>query len=128
MIDFFSYEKDQYGLGRRHDPLLRLVPGDWQQVPSDGCSCNSCLSRLYRDKISLPVRDYCYSVGIKRDEPKRDHFYFLCDYVLRGYALNERRWGKIPFMMSTIDSLIIFNADALHIDQVSDPRIEPHPL
>jgi hypothetical protein len=31
-------------------------------------------------------------------------------------------------MMSTIDSLIIFNADALHIDQVSDPRIEPHPL
>ena len=26
------------------------------------------------------------------------------------------------------NSLIIFNADLLHIDQVSDPRIEPHPF
>jgi hypothetical protein len=31
-------------------------------------------------------------------------------------------------MTSTIDSLMIFNADSLHIDQVSDPHIEPHPF
>jgi hypothetical protein len=45
--------------------------------------------------MSLPVNDYVYSVSSKRDKPKQDHFYFLCDYVLHGYALNERRWGKI---------------------------------
>lgn len=104
MIDFFSYEKTQMP---GHFRLHQQSPGSWKELPSDGCSCNSCLSRPYRDKLSLPVRDYCYSVSMKRDEPKQDHFYFLCDYVLRGYALNERRWGKAPFGMSTIDHLLI---------------------
>jgi hypothetical protein len=104
MIDFFSYEKIRIeGFARQY----QQVPAGWEELPSDGCSCNSCPSRPYRDKLSLPVRDYCYSVSMKRDEPKQDHFYFLCDYVLRGYALNERRWGKAPFGMSTIDHLLI---------------------
>jgi hypothetical protein len=98
MIDFSSYERLE---GSRARPALEL-PDGWLEPPSDGCSCNSCLSRLDRDKKSIPIRDYCYLVGTKTDKPEQDHFYFLCDCELRGYALNERRWGKIPFMMSTI--------------------------
>jgi hypothetical protein len=106
MIDFFSFEKNEkspYHQNRYTPPRpLTRAPPEWEELPSDGCSCKSCLSRLYRKKISIPIRDYLYPVDIKTDEPKQDHFYFLCDYELRGYALNERRWGKIPFMMCII--------------------------
>jgi hypothetical protein len=105
MIDFFSYEKHYVHISRDKftaPPRDDNVPAHWQDLPSDGCSCKSCLSRSYRDEISIPVRDYCYSVGIKTDKLKQDHFYFLCDYELRGYALNERRWGKIPITISTV--------------------------
>jgi hypothetical protein len=104
MIDFFSYEKNSDENRVRMYPVRRndKVPEEWLDLPSDGCSCKSCLSRLHRDEIPIPARDYCYPVGIKTSEPKQDHFYFLCDDVLRGYALNERRWGKIPFILSTI--------------------------
>jgi hypothetical protein len=97
MIDFFSYEKiSRTAPGYYGPPPDPLLP--WRELPSDGCSCRSCLSRPKRDEISIPIRDHCYAVGIKKDTPKPDHFYFLCDYELRGYALNERRWGKIPFI------------------------------
>jgi hypothetical protein len=95
MIDFFSYEKNQIQSLRGLPRQTGNVPFNWRERPSEGCSCNSCLSELHRDKMSLPVNDYVYSVSAKRDKPKQDHFYFLCDYVLHGYALNERRWGKI---------------------------------
>jgi hypothetical protein len=104
MIDFFSSDNIRNGPNQvRFAPTpIILSPETWLQKPSDGCSCSSCLSRLDKDNISIPVIDYRYPVGIIPDEPKPDHFYFLCDNELQGYALNERRWGKIPLMTSAI--------------------------
>src|SRR5271155_5062055 len=92
MVDFMSWEKHCKRMSS-NAPNLETVPQVWNQMTGDGCECVSCVSRLNGELCALPVVDY-YDIGFEKDNSRPDHFYFLCDSILRGYALNERQWGE----------------------------------
>ena len=59
-----------------------------------GCACENCSSRpRTRTKESPRFQDYCLDYDEEKRTPLLDHFYFLCDEVVYGYALKERKWG-----------------------------------
>jgi hypothetical protein len=92
MIDFLSLEKYS-------ETRMRIkeenTPLEWSEVPADGCECTSCRSRLDRANIPLPIQAYRYIADSETEQISNDHFFLLCDYVLHGWALNERTWGKL---------------------------------
>jgi hypothetical protein len=40
----------------------------------------------------LPIKDFWYP-ELDGSNMLNDDFYLLCSTVVRGYALNERKWG-----------------------------------
>jgi hypothetical protein len=95
MVDFFSFEKYFYKPWEKGDLHRHKSPVEWSEVPADGCDCTPCRSRLNKIKISMPIVEYQYIADSEIEQIKNDHFYFLCDYKLGGWALNERTWGKL---------------------------------
>jgi hypothetical protein len=65
----------------------------WPQLPSPrGCECQVCGELTARIERSSPFfRRIATSMAKTKGDP---HLYFLSDYVLRGYALKERKWCK----------------------------------
>jgi hypothetical protein len=76
------------------------IPLTWLESPGDGCECTLCLSRLRRVGKVSPIKKYFYKVGSETEESKQDHFFTLCDYIVSGYALEQRQWRKYSNMQS----------------------------
>ena len=60
---------------------------------SDGCECALCDQILDKSEPVLPIKDFRYTGGDGSNKILNDDFYLLCSPVVRGYALNERKWG-----------------------------------
>jgi hypothetical protein len=58
-----------------------------------GCECMFCDKVLDTADDILPIRDFLYTERDSSHKALNDDFYLLCTPVLRGYGLNERRWG-----------------------------------
>jgi hypothetical protein len=99
MVDFHSFQlhtqvsDDDFRYRPRPPDRIGINPS-WKESPGDGCECTSCLSRLDRAAKLLSITKYFYKVGSETEEPKQDHFFMLCDYVILGYALEQRQWCK----------------------------------
>jgi len=65
----------------------------WRQLPSSrGCECQMCGSLTTRTERSDPIfAPILASIAKTEGNPQ---LYFLSDYVIRGYALKERKWCK----------------------------------
>jgi hypothetical protein len=90
--------------GGRHDyfPSYDQVSIPFSQYMSGpsglGCDCKACASQPPQSRTRFKGRhrfqDYLFERGEEHKKPPTDHFYFLCDRAITGYALNERQWGK----------------------------------
>jgi hypothetical protein len=58
-----------------------------------GCECAICDQISDTSEPVLPIRDFRYAGRDSSNEILNDDFYLLCSPVVRGYALNERKWG-----------------------------------
>ena len=101
---------------------LRILTGH-------GCDCNVCECAV-REPEFLLIRDSCYWGGDDSNAAKilTDDFYLLCSPVVRGYALNERKWGRPDIIgfhcfRTRLTVIVQFN-----VDQVSDPKIDADPF
>jgi hypothetical protein len=66
---------------------------DYGKYLGHGCECAVCDQIVDKSEPILPIRDFWYA---GRDGLKgilNDDFYLLCSPVVRGYALNDRKWG-----------------------------------
>ena len=60
----------------------------------EGCECSACEGIVDKPSQALPIRDfYWYGERDKDSVTLNDDFYLLCRPIVRGYALNERKWG-----------------------------------
>ena len=56
------------------------------------CECTVCDEAVGEPDPILPIRDFYYPVEDGLNGVLNDDFYLLCSPVVRGYALNERKW------------------------------------
>jgi hypothetical protein len=109
VIDSKSY----YNSVREIDPLRKLVRdyssrenmekgdrlNDWDYITNPNnksCDCENCRSTpRARTEKSPRFEDYRLEYEEENKKPLSDHFYFLCDAVVYGYALKERTWGML---------------------------------
>lgn len=67
---------------------------DYHDVLGEGCECRECEEIVGKPPQVLPIRDFFWGGGQHIDSINlSDEFYLLCRPVVRGYALNERKWG-----------------------------------
>jgi hypothetical protein len=92
-----------------------------------GCECMACDQIVGVADPILPIKDFWYS-GLEDAEKLNDDFYLLCSPLVRGYALDERRWGTNVTRGSSHSQQSLIIIVTLHIDQVSAPKIDPDPF
>ena len=71
-----------------------------------GCECESCWEKARPPKI-VPAKDWPHDPA-KPDllkDPVPEEFYLLCESRIGGYALSDRRWGKLFQSFSIKDNL-----------------------
>jgi hypothetical protein len=57
-----------------------------------GCECMVCDQAVDTVEPILPIRNFYYPTQ-DGSNVLNDDFYLLCSALVRGYALNERKWG-----------------------------------
>ena len=94
-----------------------------------GCDCNVC-ERIVRGPEDLPVRDFYYFGKEYPNAAKilTDDFHLLCSPVVRGYALNERQWGRPVIIGFHYFRTLLTVIVQFHVDQVLDPKIDADPF
>jgi hypothetical protein len=79
---------------------------DFEMFLGSGCECTVCDQIVGIVEPILPIRDFWYPWRDNSEKILNDDFYLLCSPVVRGYALNERKWGTqditIPSSLSTV--------------------------
>jgi hypothetical protein len=73
--------------------FLQFGANEYDECLSHGCECAICDQISDRSEPVLPIRDFRYAGQDGSNEILNDDFYLLCSPVVRGYALNERKWG-----------------------------------
>ena len=69
-------------------------PYDYDETQGEGCECRACEGIVDKPSQVLPVRDFYWNWERRKESINlNDEFYLLCRPVVRGYALNERKWG-----------------------------------
>jgi hypothetical protein len=87
----FSDERGEYE-GRRHRCSSNFRQYEYDYFLGCGCECTICDQKVATVDPILPIKDFWYE-GRDSDEILNDEFYLLCSPIVRGYALNERKWG-----------------------------------
>lgn len=61
-----------------------------------GCECESCREKAKPPKV-VPTKDWPHDPAKPNllKDPVPEEFYLLCESKIGGYALNDRRWGKL---------------------------------
>jgi hypothetical protein len=70
-----------------------------------GCECEFCWEKAAPPKV-VPVKDWPHDPATPNllKNPVPEEFYLLCESNIGGYALSDRRWGKLfqSFQSKTI--------------------------
>jgi hypothetical protein len=66
---------------------------DYVRYLGCGCECAVCDQIIGKSEPILPIRDFQYAGRDGSSGILNEDFYLLCSPVVRGYALNERKWG-----------------------------------
>jgi hypothetical protein len=97
MVDPKSWITHSEG-GSHHMHQKRTITHSWLtldfiQYLGCGCECAFCDQIVDKSEPILPIRDFQYAGQDGSNGILNDDFYLLCSPVVRGYALNERKWG-----------------------------------
>jgi DNA-directed RNA polymerase subunit RPC12/RpoP len=107
--DGLNYDPRGYfvkNFGHVETPISRF--GYITNSNDEGCACENCGSRSRVKNQSPRFIDYWLEYDKENEKPPSDHFYFLCDAVVYGYALKERKWGMFIFEKDIL-SLMLFS-------------------
>jgi hypothetical protein len=93
---------------------------------SDGCECRVCEQIVAKASPTLPINHFTYWGG--EAEKLNNDFYLLCSPVVRGYALNERKWGTLARIIPPCFKLSLITIVEFYVDRVSEPKIDHDPF
>ena len=128
-VSWAKYSKEAKNF-RLSDSIIRQEQDiSFNNFTGHGCDCNVC-ERVVREPEDLPIRDFCYW---EKDDPNdakilTDDFHLLCSPAVRGYALNERQWGRPDIVGFRYFRTSLIGIVQFHVDQVSDPKIDADPF
>jgi len=98
MVDSQSWLQHSGRQSSYYGPMERVIDRyqqyGYDDILGEGCECRVCERIVDKPSQVLPVRDFFWA-GERHNESinLNDEFYLLCRPVVRGYALNERKWG-----------------------------------
>jgi hypothetical protein len=93
---------------------------------SDGCECRVCERIVGKVSPTLPINHFIYW-GEEAEKLNND-FYLLCSPIVRGYALNERKWGTLARIIPPCFKLSLIIMVEFYVDRVSEPKIDHDPF
>jgi hypothetical protein len=112
--------------GRRNELRKAHAKNLYHSPLGGGCECRVCEQIVGKVSPTLPIRDFTY--GGEGVEKLNNDFYLLCSPVVRGYALNERKWSTLAQIIPSCLKLSLIIIVEFHVDQISEPKIDHDPF